>query len=377
MVAAPRLVYWEVTKRCNLQCMHCRAVPVAQAAPDELSLGEGFRLIEGIRAVGRPVLVFTGGEPLLRPDLFDLAAFARWCGLRIALATNGTILTPALADRVARTGFRRVSISLDGPDAPAHDRFRRVDGAFERAVEGVRALQARGMSMQVNTTVTTLNRSRLEEIYGLVKQLGADAWHLFLLVPVGCGLAVAPECQLTPQEYEDVLLWIDGLAAQETMQIHATCAPHIQRIRLQRMAAGQGLGAGPLLTRSGCLAGTGICFVSCTGEVFPCGYLPVPAGNVRRESFARIWGNSPVLRTLRDPNALVGKCGRCVYRVACGGCRARAFGQTGDYLQEEPFCGYAPDAESHRGAPPDGSRGAAVRGTAPQTRASLRQVRGI
>lgn len=349
MIPPPRLVYWEITKRCNLRCAHCRAMPKACALPDELSLSEGLSLIDAIAEVGSPILVFTGGEPLLRGDLFILARHATLKGLPIALATNGTLTTRAIARRIVGAGFKRVSISLDGPDAETHDNFRRVRGAFDQAVDGFIHLKELGMSMQVNTTVTVHNRDRLDEIRELVRKLGADAWHLFLLVPVGCGLEIAATAQLTPRDYEEVLYWIDGIAQGEAMEVRATCAPHIQRIRVQRQAMQgvEGLLAGGEQTRRGCLAGTGICFISYRGEVFPCGYLPVEAGNVHRQSFAAIWEYSLVFNSLRNPDLLMGKCGSCEYRVVCGGCRARALGQTGHYLQEEPFCNYLPSTTAN------------------------------
>lgn len=318
--------------------------------------------MDAIAEVGRSILVLTGGEPLLRRDLFDLARYGKERGLPMALATNGTLVTWEIARQVAEAGFRRVSISLDGPDAETHDAFRRVPGAFDRAVDGFIRLKELGVSMQVNTTVTVHNRSRLEEIRELVRKLGADAWHLFLLVPVGCGLEIAQSAQLASEEYEAVLSWIDDIAQSETMEVRATCAPHAQRIRLQRQAlaerdssfvkrdASETEGRGTLhevrvtgpQVRRGCLAGTGICFISHRGEVFPCGYLPVKAGDIRQQSFATIWETASVFADLRDPNRLTGKCGICDYRLVCGGCRARAYGQTGNYLGEEPFCSYSP-----------------------------------
>jgi len=351
MQPPPRLVYWEITKRCNLRCAHCRAVPQECASPDELTLADGFRLIDALRECGRMVLVLTGGEPLLRPDVFDLAAYGAWRGLTMALATNGTLITPQVAWQIRDAGFQRTSISLDGPDAYTHDRFRRVPGAFDRAIEGLRHLKELGLSVQVNTTVTAHDRERLGEIHEMVRKLGADAWHLFLLVPVGCGLELSENAQLTPREYEAVLYWIEELRESEPIEIRATCAPHIQRIRLQRQAMHpspsplpQGERDGVRGTRRGCLAGTGICFISHRGEVFPCGYLPVQAGDVRQQRFGEVWEQAPVFAELRAADRLHGKCGSCDYRVVCGGCRARAFGQTGDILGEEPFCTYLPPA---------------------------------
>jgi radical SAM protein with 4Fe4S-binding SPASM domain len=363
MYPAPRLVYWEVTKRCNLRCAHCRAVPEECASFSELSLADGFRLIDSIAEVGHPILILTGGEPLLRRDIFDLAAYGHWRGLPMALATNGTLVTRDMARRILAAGCRRVSISLDGPEAETHDQFRRVSGAFDQAVDGFIHLKELGMSMQVNTTVTVHNQDRLEEMLELVRKLGADAWHVFLLVPVGCGLEIASQAQLTPRGYEEILFWMDELAQREIMEVRATCAPHIQRIRLQRQAIPgaevqdvrrsmlEAPGGADLEQRTSnleprishrCLAGTGICFVSHHGDVFPCGYLPIPAGNVRERPFGSIWDTGAIFADLRNPDRLGGKCGTCEYRVICGGCRARAFGQTGHYLHEEPFCNYLP-----------------------------------
>ena len=345
-------------------------MPQVCASPDELSLAEGLNLIDAIAEVGRPILVLTGGEPLLRSDLFILARHARLRGLNIALATNGTLVTREVARQIVDAGFKRVSISLDGPDAELHDRFRRVLGSFDDAVDGFIHLKELGMSMQVNTTVTVHNQVRLDEMCELVRTLGADAWHLFLLVPVGCGLDIAPKAQLTPRDYEEVLYWIDDLAQSSGMEIRATCAPHAQRVRLQRQAMAEGqnvrsstfeVAGAPDLeprtsnlqpqtsqTRRGCLAGSGICFISHRGEVFPCGYLPISAGDVRQERFATIWETAPIFADLREPDRLMGKCGSCEYRVVCGGCRARAFGQSGHYLDEEPFCNYLPASANSR-----------------------------
>jgi len=351
----PRLVYWELTKRCNLRCAHCRAVPQSSHSPDELSLVEGIQLIDAVAQMGHPLLVFTGGEPLLREDLFHLARHAKERGLPIALATNGTLVTGEVARELVAVGFQRVSISLDGPDSATHDDFRRMPGAFDQAVDGFIRLKELGMAMQVNTTVTLHNREQLDAIYELVRKLDAVAWHLFLLVPVGCGQQIAADRQLTPRDYEEVLYWIEEVAQQEAhggkMEVRATCAPHVQRVRLQRQAMAalsacpQPSGVGSEVraeSRRGCLAGTGICFISHRGEVFPCGYLPVLAGNIRFKALKDIWETASVFADLRDPDRLMGKCGACEYRVVCGGCRARAFGQTGHYLNEEPFCNYLP-----------------------------------
>jgi radical SAM protein with 4Fe4S-binding SPASM domain len=261
----------------------------------------------------------------------------------MALATNGTLITTETAREIAKAGFKRVSISLDGPDAETHDQFRQVPGAFDKAVDGFIRLKELGVSMQVNTTVTQHNRSRLGEIHELVRKLGADAWHLFLLVPVGCGLELAPGVQLSPSEYEAVLGWVLEIAESGGMDVRAICAPHVERIRLERgPRESLETASPPASARRGCLAGIAMCFISHRGEVFPCGYLPVKAGDVRQQPFVAIWERAPIFAELRDFDRLRGKCGVCEYRLVCGGCRARALGETGDYLAEERRCAYHP-----------------------------------
>ena len=351
----PQLVYWEVTKRCNLRCAHCRALPTHEADSAELSLMEGKELLDKIAAFCSPIVVLTGGEPLIRPDVLELATYGTHKGLRMALATNGTLVTRDMARRIVAAGFRRVSISLDGAEPATHDGFRRVPGAFDMAVDGFIHLKELGMSMQVNTTVTQHNVEQLDEVRELVLKLRADAWHLFLLVPVGCGLEITGSHQLTPRDYERVLHWLYDQRKTVGIELKATCAPHYMRVKAQRDALeraqgeaeptesgypGMSLGLPP--ARQGCLAGTGICFISHRGEVFPCGYLPVKAGDVRTAPFKEIWNRAPVFAELRDLDRLLPKCGICEYRAVCGGCRARAYGQTGDYLAEEPFCNYQP-----------------------------------
>jgi len=340
-------VFWETTTGCNLACRHCRRLEVSQAlSRHDLSTEEAEGLIEGIAAVGggRPVLVFSGGEPLMRMDLFHLAAHAKARGLPVALATNGTLIDAAMAARIVEAGFDRVAISLDGADAPTHDAFRNQVGAFAKALEGFHRLQRQGVSLQVNTTMTQHNLGQLESMDALIRSLVPDAWHLFMFVPVGCGLGIPPEQQLIAWQYEQVLQWLAAKAQTEKPFIRATCAPQYFRILATQHRLAQHRAASHLSTLTkGCLAGTGICFVSHTGEVFPCGYLPLACGNVRTQSFPEIWERSAILNTLRDPDALKGKCGGCEFRLVCSGCRARAYATAaGDYLAEEPCCAYQP-----------------------------------
>ncbi len=272
----------------------------------------------------------------------------------LAVASNGTLINDTVARKMAAAGVRRVSISLDGPDAVSHDSFRRIEGSFDAAVGAIDNLQQAGMGVQINTTVATHNHDRLEEVYALATRLGVEALHFFMLVPVGCGLELAESMMLSPQRYEEILNWIyekDSTGGGEGhgsngLRIKATCAPHYMRIWLQRRkAAGlstQRGGGGMYQMTRGCLAGTEIVFVSHRGKVFPCGYLPAPAGDLRTQSFKEIWEGSEVLKAFREPVNLHGKCGTCEYMHVCLGCRARAYASTGDLLAEEPCCLYQP-----------------------------------
>lgn len=358
MIEAPERIYWEVTRDCNLRCLHCRAVPAEGSSPEELTTQQCYDIMNQIAQVGWPALVLTGGEPLLRKDIYDLARYGTSKGFRMELATNGTRVTEEVADRIRQAGFGRVSISLDGPDPETHDRFRQSPGAFDAAMEGIRRLKEAGLSVQINTTVVTHNTSRLEEIFSLMGRLGADAWHLFLSVPFGCGLQIEQEMRIEAKEYERILNWIEICSAGARFEIRPICAPHLTRVQAQRAflhkwfgpRSGISAGTPPFRqTSRGCTAGTETCFISHRGKVAPCGYLPLEAGDLMREPFAEIWHRSPLLEDFRDPARLKGKCGGCEFRSLCGGCRARAYEATGDCLEAEPFCLYQPGTLSTLG----------------------------
>ena len=349
-----RLLFWETTAGCNLECVHCRRLDVSrELMQNDLTTQQGRTLIDQVASVGRPVLVFSGGEPLMRPDIFDLATYAKSKGLLIALATNGTLIDAALAGRIAATGFDRVSVSLDGADAATHDRFRGLAGSFDLTIRALAHLRQAGVPTQINCTIARHNNDQIEAVLRLAESVGAVATHYFLLVPVGCGEQIADDQMLDTQEVEDRLSLIAGLQRTTTLQIKPTCAPHYYRIIRQQARVREGIPA-PARERGhptngslhsitkGCLAGTAVCFVSHEGEVFPCGYLPVSAGNVRRQDFADIWRDSQIFNEFRNPASLTGKCGRCEYKMVCSGCRARAFYQYGDYLAEEPYCAFEP-----------------------------------
>ncbi len=370
----PRLVFWESTAGCNLRCIHCRRITVAeQLMPQDLTTAEAFALIDAIAAFAHPIFVLSGGEPLFRPDIFAIADYAHQSGLIVALATNGTLITPAVAGRIKASGIRRVSVSFDGADAATHNLFR-GPGAFERALEGIGYLRAEGIPFQINTTVARHNVDQMPQMLALAKEWGAAALHLFLLVPVGCGVEIADDQQISPQEYEAILNWLYDAEIEGGIELKATCAPHYFRVVRQRQAQERRQGivrqqphslhrqreaggrpghpghatadAAPNLhaMTKGCLAGSGVIFISHRGEVFPCGYLPLEAGHIRRQPFRQIWEESPLLAQLRNPDLLQGACGVCEFKQVCSGCRARAYGMVGDYLAEEPFCAYTPRA---------------------------------
>jgi radical SAM protein with 4Fe4S-binding SPASM domain len=331
-------------------------------SPDDLTHGECCQIIDQLAAYAPMILVLSGGEPLWRRDVFDLARRARSRNIRVALATNGTLVDEAMAMRIKDAGIERVSISLDGADRATHDTFRGHEGAFDAAIHGLKCLKELGVSTQINSTVSHHNSHQLPEILKLAISLGVDAFHLFLLVPVGCGLTIADDQTVHGDEAEEILNWFYDRSLDSGIELKATCAPHYYRVVRQRRAEARraGLSVPELpghghkhaaagghpaamnqMTR-GCLAGTGVCFISHLGEVQPCGYLPVSAGNLRNKSFQSIWESADVFQTLRDDDNLEGKCGHCEFTHVCMGCRARAYGVTGNYLAEEPFCIYQP-----------------------------------
>jgi len=345
---APRVVAWEVTRSCNLACAHCRASALNGPYEGELSTAECLELVAQIAAAGKPILILTGGEPLLRPDIFTIAAAARDAGLRPVMAPNGTLVTPDTAARMREAGIGRISVSLDFPDAPAHDRFRGCPGAFDAALQGIRHAQDAGIEIQINSTITRLNVALLPRLLALAEELGAVSFHPFMLVPTGRGKELADQ-ELGPDDYEATLNWIYDAQRTSPLFFKPTDVPHYWRVMRQRARAdGTRLQVHPhahggmnTLSR-GCLAGVGFCFISHVGRVQPCGYFDKAAGDVRRAPFGEIWRGSPLFADLRDLDALKGKCAACEYKRVCGGCRARAFERTGDYLAEEPYCSYVP-----------------------------------
>ena len=340
-----RLVAWETTRNCNLSCQHCRASATMGPYSGELDTEAGFRLLDQIAEVAKPIIILTGGEPLLRDDIYELAKHGDQLGLRMVMAPNGTLITPEHAQKMADAGIQRISVSIDCATREKHDAFRGQEGAYDGALNGIAMVKAVGIPFQINTTVTKTNLEEIPKILSLAEELGAVAHHIFLLVPTGRGKYIVDQ-EIDAQEYEETLNWFYDQREKTPLQLKATCAPHYYRILRQRARQegktvsfeSHGLDA---VTR-GCLAGTGFCFISHRGIVQPCGYLQTPCGDVTQASFADIWRNSEVFQNLRRIDDYKGKCGACEYRKVCGGCRARAFEATGDYLKEEPLCLYQP-----------------------------------
>jgi len=340
-----RMVAWELTRSCNLACVHCRASAERGPYPGELSTGEVFRVMDEIADVGKPVIILTGGEPLLRPDIFELAAYGTGKGFRMVMATNGTLFNEETVPRMKASGIQRISISLDGPNAETHDAFRKVEGSFEGSLQGIQMARKGGLEFQINTTITRINLHLIPDILKLAVDLGAVALHIFLLVPTGRGKELQ-EQEISAEDYEKTLHWFYDQVEKVPLQLKATCAPHYYRILRQRAKEeGKkvtqkefGLDA---MTR-GCLGGISFCFISNRGQVQPCGYLELNCGNVREKSFQEIWSSSGIFQNLRNTDGYEGKCGRCEFRKVCGGCRARAYEISGNYMAEEPYCIYEP-----------------------------------
>ncbi|MBN2589438.1 MAG: radical SAM protein [Sedimentisphaerales bacterium] len=343
-----RLLFWETTIKCNLTCAHCRRIESDDTADRDITTIQAKDLIMQLSDLGKkqpmmPVLVFSGGEPLCREDLFDLISYAKSLNLIPALATNGTLIDSGIASRIKNSGVMRVSVSLDGADAETHNKLRCMEGSFERALEGINHLHENNVPFQINLTLTKHNAHQLKDVYKLAESLGAVALHIFVLVPVGCGLSLEHTDMLTPIEYEQKMLEIYELEKLARLQVKVTCGPHYERIVRQQgdssnTQAGHGRGA----KSRGCLAGLGVIFVGHQGDVFPCGYLPVNCGNILQDKLEDIWYNNKDLARMRDSNNLEGKCGICGYRHICGGCRGRAYAATGNYMAQEPFCAYVP-----------------------------------
>jgi radical SAM protein len=341
---SPFLVIWEVTQACDLACRHCRASARPERHPAEQTLAEAEDLIAQIRGFGDPLLVFTGGDPLKRADLFDLLRMSVQTGLRTTITPSATpLLTAGAVRRFRDAGVARMAVSLDGADAAEHDGFRGVDGSFRITLEALRAAREAGLETQVNTTVTRRNSGSLEHIAALVGESSARLWSVFFLVLTG---RAQLEDDLSAEEYEEVFERLYRISLTAPFDIKTTEAQHYRRFAARRRKAG---GAAPSPASAGAIArqagindGKGLLFISHTGEIFPSGFLEISAGNVRNVRLADAYRNSRLFRVLRNGDALGGKCGVCEYRNLCGGSRSRAWALTGDFLASDPRCSYLP-----------------------------------
>jgi AdoMet-dependent heme synthase len=348
--AAPLLVIWEVTQACDLACAHCRASAVPCRHPDELTTEEAFRFLAEVRSFGEPLMIFTGGDPLKRPDIFDLLSESVRVGLRTTITPSATpLLNRDSIAGIQRTGVSRMAVSLDGADGISHDGFRGVHGSFHRTLSALGEARNLGFETQVNTTVTRRNVSQLEKIASLVAQNEAKLWSLFFLIATGRALLAD---DLRAEEYESVFARLHSISQTAPFDVKTTEAQHYRRYtRRLRQTSGTGARRNAIRRQIGINDGKGLVFVSHTGDICPSGFLPLVAGNIRRDSVVEVYRNAPLFRALRDENRLKGKCGNCEYRTICGGSRARAYAITGDYLSEDPRCVYQPILAQRRRRP--------------------------
>lgn len=347
-VHLPRLIAWEITRRCNLSCRHCRAAANKGPYPGELSAEKCFQVMDEIAEIAKPILILTGGDPMLRENVYEIARYGTEKGLKVVMSPCGTFLTEENARRLKEAGVSRISLSIDGATAATHDDFRRVVGSFDEIMKGLKCAKKVGLEFQINTTVTKINLTELPDIVKLAVDLGAVAFHPFLLVPTGRGKELADQ-ELSPQQYEETLNWVYDQRDLVSLNLKPTCAPHYLRVLRQRAHA-EGKSVTPKThgmeaMSKGCMGGQSFCFISFRGEVQICGFLDVKCGDLKEQSFGDIWRDSLVFKDMRDLDRYHGRCGYCEYRRFCGGCRARAYEVTGEYLAEEPFCAYEPKAK--------------------------------
>jgi len=354
----PLIVSWNVTRRCNLKCSHCYINATKEEFRGELTTQEAKQLMNQLSEVSKPLLVLSGGEPMLREDIYELIRYGADKGFRMGLGSNGTLIDGTAAKRLKHSGLKTVSISLDSSIPEKHDQFRGVENSWKKAVKAIKALKRNGILVQVNTTLTQQNHSEIDEIMSLAEQLGVENFHLFFLVPTGRGAKIA---DISPTMYENMIKTTFAKSRRHRLNVKPSCAPQFMRI-----AKDMGLDMRQWIR--GCIAGLYYCRIFPNGDITPCPYLPVKLGNIREKTFSEIWFESNVFKDLRDSNKLRGKCGACKYRRLCGGCRARAYGLSsdfidycgdlhepaelnGDYLAEDPWCVYQPEESTKQNMP--------------------------
>jgi radical SAM protein len=352
---APFTIAWEVTRACAFACIHCRADAIHQRDPEELTTEEAFQLIDRLTEFGNPILIFTGGDPMMRRDLFELIAYATQKGLRCSLTPTATALpTLERLQHAQQAGIRRIALSLDAPTPEVHDDFRKVKGSWQRTMDILHRAKQVGLSVQVNTTVTKFNVNLLPDMVSFIEEVGAVQWSVFFMVPTGRAQA---QHMISAEQHEEVFNWLYDLSKDAPFDIKGTAAPMYRRVAIERKKAEVGQdesvtfqGAGFQYAdglnrpRKGVNDGNGFLFISHIGEIQPSGFLPVTAGYVREDDVVDVYRNHPIFKNLRDPSKLKGRCGVCEYIDVCGGQRGRAYGLTGDYLETDPACVYIPAA---------------------------------
>ncbi len=355
---APFTIAWEVTRACAYACVHCRADAQHRRDPRELTTAEARTLIEQLAAFGnKPILVFTGGDPMMRPDLYELIAYATEKGLRCSLTPTATALpTRERLEKVRDAGIRRIALSLDAPRPQVHDDFRQVPGSWQRTLDILHRAQDVGLSVQVNTTVSKHNVDILDEMIPFIQEVNAVQWSVFFLVPTGRAQA---KNMITAEQHEQVFNWLYDLSKRAPFDIKSTAAPMYRRVAIQRkrqetdgkpvtfQGAGFQYADGLNRPTKGVNDGNGFLFISHVGDIQPSGFLPLTAGNVRNDDVVDTYRNSPLFTDLRAPEKIKGPCGACEFRDLCGGQRGRAYGLTGDYLQSDPACIYVSQAASN------------------------------
>ncbi|MFC7157441.1 radical SAM protein [Halomarina halobia] len=338
----PFVLVWEMTQACDLACKHCRAEAQPRRHPDELTTAEATALLDDARRFGEgQLVVLSGGDPLARPDAVELVRYGSDRGLRMTVTPSGTgSLTRARIDELRDAGLRRMALSLDGGSGEPHDEFRGEPGSFERTLRAARDAREAGLPLQINTTVCAETVEELPAIRELVTGLDAVLWSVFFLVPVGRGRILDP---IPPGAAERVMEWLREVSETAPFGVKTTEAPHYRRVAIERRAGGAERAPDGIGRRTGIVAGDGFAFVSHTGEIYPSGFLPKSAGNVREGGIVEPYRRSDLFRSLRDRDALRGKCGACPYRHVCGGSRSRAYAYTGDPFESDPLCPYVPD----------------------------------
>jgi radical SAM protein len=355
----PFIVIWELTRACQLKCLHCRADAQYTRDPRELTFEEGKNLINQIYDMNNPLLVFTGGDPLMREDIFEITKYAVGKGVRVSMTPSATPnVTKEAIQKAKEVGLSRWAFSIDGPNAEIHDHFRGTAGSFALTIERIKYLHDLEIPIQINTVISRYNYEYLEEMANMVEALNCVLWSVFFLVPTGRGQV---SDMISPAEHEKVLRWLYDLSKRVPFDIKTTEAMHYRRVVIQQKmreakektgeidylsaltekgltGSIDGLGRAP----KGVNDGNGFVFISHIGDVYPSGLLPVKAGNVRETPLAEIYRESPIFKSLRNPDQFKGKCGVCEFRYVCGGSRSRAYAMTGDYLESEPYCVYIP-----------------------------------